>query len=186
MKLDEKNQKIVVFSLLGVLALVWFLVMGPLGGKKTTPPEGTTSQVEGEENELDELLKLLESYQQNQKKAANFTYQRSGRDPFHLIEKVEEGDGGDTEPSEPPVDWSNFQLKGILYDKEAPLAIIAYKGNDEMVREGTIIEGVRVKKIEADRIILEFEGKEHILTEEERKEVSPETEEKEEEEEEGK
>ena len=179
-----ENQKIVVFSLLGALVLAWLLVLGPLGGKKTTPAKQTTSQEE--EEGLNKILKQQDSYQQTKEKIASFTYERSEREPFYLIEEIVEDTSleeiveKDSTPTIPQVSFANFKLTGIAWDPEDPLAIV----NGKMVKKGTRIEGVTVKEILVDRVILECEGQKHILTMKEKGKESKKTGEESEEEEE--
>ncbi len=54
---------------------------------------------------------------------------------------------------------SHFRLKGILYDKEKPLAII----NGRIVGENALIDGARLLEIQPHYVRLSFKGEELTL-----------------------
>lgn len=53
----------------------------------------------------------------------------------------------------------SLKLSGIATDERGKLAII----NDEIVREGDIIFGIKILKITEDKVIVEKEGEEYTL-----------------------
>jgi hypothetical protein len=53
----------------------------------------------------------------------------------------------------------NFNLNGILYDKDKPLAII----NEQIVEEGAVINDARIIEIQSDFVRISLQGKEIIL-----------------------
>ena len=58
-----------------------------------------------------------------------------------------------------PTEMGDLLLQGILYAEEGNTAII----NNELLKEGDILEGYTIKKIESRRVIFEKDGKEYIL-----------------------
>ena len=58
-----------------------------------------------------------------------------------------------------PVTRGKLELKGILWDESQPLAVI----NEVVVREGEIVDGRKILRIEKTKVILEEDGKEFIL-----------------------
>lgn len=82
------------------------------------------------------------------------------RDPFLLPPWVKPLDKVDSEPILPkPSTSPSFELKAILVSDRLRLASI----NHQIVTVGDLIEGERVLKIEADRVVLEKEGKKRVL-----------------------
>lgn len=71
------------------------------------------------------------------------------RDPFRFPPKKEIE----------KTDVEKLNLTGIIYDEGSPIAVI----NDEIVHEGDEIEGVKVIKIESERVLLEKDGKPYTL-----------------------
>lgn len=57
-----------------------------------------------------------------------------------------------------------FVLQGIVYRGKSNSVII----NNTLYKEGDIIEGFKIKRVEEDKVILEKEGKEFILKWEEK------------------
>ncbi|UCB57398.1 MAG: hypothetical protein JSV30_02105 [Candidatus Omnitrophota bacterium] len=57
------------------------------------------------------------------------------------------------------LDLPTFQLTGILYDPEEPLAII----NEQIVTTGAFVEGAKLLEIQPNYVKLSFEGAEFQL-----------------------
>jgi hypothetical protein len=57
------------------------------------------------------------------------------------------------------VETPSFNLSGILYDQQKPLAII----NGSVMEEGSAIEEAQLLKIHSDYVLLSLEGKEFTL-----------------------
>ncbi|MFC2140138.1 hypothetical protein ACFLQ1_00290 [Candidatus Auribacterota bacterium] len=55
--------------------------------------------------------------------------------------------------------FKDIKLTGIMWDANAPLAII----NGDLVKEGDTVDNAKVLKIEESQIIVEFNNKEYIL-----------------------
>jgi hypothetical protein len=53
----------------------------------------------------------------------------------------------------------NFNLNGILYDTDKPLAII----NAQIVEEGAVVSGAQIVDIQSDYVRMSLKGKEFVL-----------------------
>ena len=55
---------------------------------------------------------------------------------------------------------SDVKLEGILYDKGGKSTVIL---NDLVLKENDHVGAIRVRKIEQDRVTLEFENEEYVF-----------------------
>lgn len=148
--MGEKKQILLIFGLLIVLVLVWVIVLNP--PKKSKEETAASGGEHGVEFKV--LLDLAEEYETHMGSLAGLSYQED-RDPFSL-QKGHKEERGEKTASEI---FKTFTLKGILWDSHKPLAIV----NGEVVREGQVIEGVKIKRIEPNCVVLEAKGEEKIL-----------------------
>jgi type II secretory pathway component PulC len=147
----EKKQILLIFGLLIVLVVVWIWVI-LLSPSEKSKEETLVSEVErGIEFKL--LLDLAKEYETHKGSLAELSYQ-GDRDPFSL-QKGKKEEGKKTASGI----FETFTLKGILWDYQKPLAIV----NGEVVKEGDMMEGVKIKQIEPNYVVLEAEGEEKVL-----------------------
>jgi type II secretory pathway component PulC len=97
------------------------------------------------------IIEMAEKYFKDKEAVQEFSYE-GDKDPFSLERR--KVIGGKTSYL-----FGELTLKGILWDSQRPLAII----DEEVVREGSIIKGMKIKKIEPDHVVLEVEGEERLL-----------------------
>ena len=146
--MEEKKQIFTILALLVVLIVVWVIVLNP--PKKSTKEEKAVAEEEGLEFKV--ILEMADEYSKNVNDMLHLSFENI-RDPFSLY-------GGQKEENETADRiLTGLKLTGILWDNKKPLAII----NSEIVREGGMMNGVKIKKIEQDHVVLVFEGEEWLL-----------------------
>jgi len=160
------KELIITLFLVGVLAITIYHQVGKVrkGNTENKSREIVSSSPEPEIKEEEEKETSIPGTTATKQYGKKIQLQKEkfsqswGRDPFYLRE---EDDGGDTESEKPlPFEWPKFELNGILWDPEKPLAVI----NNSVVKEGDIVEGVKIKKIKPGYVVLEKEGIEQTLT----------------------
>jgi len=159
---NKKKIVILIFLILILGGVVWSFVLGkpsfkevnvefPSGALKKistmgehTKPEDLTIMVQ---QTSDSLAALLE----REKGIASFTYRSLGRrDPMvPLVSKKVAGE---------KTDIPKMLLTGIVWDKYYPLAII----NDQVVRKGDVVDGVKIVGIKPDRVVVFHKSKQVI------------------------
>lgn len=144
--MNSKKQIFLIVTLLIALVVVWTLVIS--SPKKSQKQAITLEEESG--LELKVILEIAGEYLNNKEAVMEFSYEEDN-DPFSFGERSTSGKN---------TALGRITLKGILWDSKKPLAII----NEEVVEEGSIIKGIKIKKIEPDHVILEAEGKEEILS----------------------
>jgi len=155
-----KKQLIIPVILVLVLVGLWLWVLGIVPAKKTGR-ELIEKSITGEMNPEDirkkaeEIALSLSSWLEKQEKIDKMLiYHQSPRDPFLLsVEKKEE------EEKSLPIQPPNLVLKGIAWDEIEPLALI----NGLVVKEGDTIEGVRIVRIDFERILVRYRSKEFVI-----------------------
>jgi len=148
--MNEKKQIFVIAGLLVVLILVWVLVLRPPAKK-----EKNKSIIDVEESGLEfkVILDMVDEYSKNKAVVQELSYE-AGKDPFSLERKKISPDKMTASEI-----FEGLELKGILWDAKKPLAIIG----GEVVRQGGMIKGVRIKEIKPTYVALEALGEEKIL-----------------------
>ncbi|MFH1548398.1 MAG: hypothetical protein ABID32_03685 [Candidatus Omnitrophota bacterium] len=147
--MNEKKQIIIIVGLLVMLILVWIFVLHP-------PKENLDKMNASEEEtglEFKIILETAEKYFKDKEGVQRFSYEED-KDPFSLERRKVLG-----EKEIASKFLKELTLKGILWDSKRPLAII----NGEVVRKGSIIKGIEIKRIEPNYVVLEVEGEEKFL-----------------------
>jgi len=149
-KLSSQGTRLLIIVVIGA-SLLWWLTLPPKGGKKVAPlappPPGLSSFVaQGlpQDPTLEESRRVME-------RVASTSW---GRDPF-LLEK----EGVHAIKATSDNSLANLKLYGIIWAAEGGCAII----NDWVVKAGDQVAGLSVKEIHQDHLVLEGQGKRHIL-----------------------
>ena len=147
--MNEKKRIIIIVGLLVMLVLVWIFVLHP--PKKNIDKTGVLEEESGLEFKI--ILEMAEQYIKDKESVQKFSYEED-KDPFSLKKRKVVG-----EEELASEFLKELTLKGILWDSKRPLAII----NGEVVRKGSIIKGIEIKRIEPNYVVLEVEGEEKFL-----------------------
>ena len=150
-----QGRRLLIYVILGALILLYITSM-PRGGKKRTAIPPGPPQV-SRYSSLPPLVQAPlpaqdpEGVRRMMREAASRTW---GRDPFLLqqegvrpVATVEDGS------------IANLRLYGTIWTGDTTCAVI----NDWVVKEGDRIAGATVKRIGRDQLVLEREGRQHIL-----------------------
>lgn len=147
--MNEKKQIIIIFGLLIVLIMLWIFVLHP--PKKSLDKMNVSGEETGLEFKI--ILETAEKYFKDKEGVQRFSYEED-KDPFSLERRKVLG-----EKEIASEFLKELTLKGILWDSKKPLAII----NGEVVRKGSIIKGIEIKRIEPNYVVVEVEGEENFL-----------------------
>jgi len=152
-----KRGVIIAVVLAIVLVGLWLWVLGIVSVKKTVrelverPATVEVSPEELREKAEETALSLSNWLERQEKMDKMLVYHESRRDPFLLPVKAKKK----SLPVEPP----KLVLKGIAWDETEPLALI----NDLVVKEGDIIQGARIVKIDFDRVVVLYGSKKFVI-----------------------
>lgn len=146
--MNGKKQIFLIVGLLIMLIVIWTLVIN--SPKKN--PSKTMKSAEESGLEFKVILEMVEDLK-SKESVMEFSYEEDN-DPFSLEKKNTSGKNMITSRL-----LGGFTLKGILWDSQKPLAII----NGEVIGEGKMIKGIKIKRIEPSHVVLEVEGEEKLL-----------------------
>ena len=148
--MNEKKQIFLIVGLLIVLIVVWALVL------RSPTKKGLEQSIEQAEDgvEFKLIIDMADKYLNARENVQEFSYTED-RDPFSSKSKDISGEKVVVASKL----FERLVLKGILWDRENPLALI----NEEVVGQGETIEGVRIKKIQPTSVIVEAEGEKRTL-----------------------
>ncbi len=147
--MSESTRKKIIFGLL-VVAIIWGynnLRPTPKNAPSRHKPAATAEPNAG----VDPVARPVAATP----KLVNIekkTQEPWGKDPFRVR--------GTTQHTQPPQKKEKWQLSGILYNSESPVAII----NDKPVRAGDLINSAKVLRIDRKSVILEHNGSKMTLT----------------------
>ena len=162
-----KRGVMIIAVLAVVMVGLWLWVLGIVPIKKTMRElieRPLTVEVSPEElrNKAEETALSLSNWLEEQEKIDKMLiYHEGRRDPLVLPAKEVKK----SLPVQPP----KLVLKGIAWDETEPLALI----NDLVVKEGDIIQGARIVKIDFDQIQVRYGSKKFLIKLIEWEEKSP-------------
>lgn len=151
---------IILVVLAVVLVGAWMFVLGIIPVKKAVKrvaKRSTTVKVTPEElkKKAEETALSLSNWLEEQEEMKKMLiYHRGARDPLVLPAKKT------AEARKPaPIKLPPLSLKGIAWDETEPLALI----NDLVVKEGDMIQGARIVKIDFDRVAVRYGSKKFVI-----------------------
>lgn len=145
--MEKSKIQAVVFILLISIAGVFWLSPFLKKGSQAKRDIGTTGYEIMDVKEITPSEDFFETQKQLEEKRQKLSW---SRDPFHLSPKAAEKTGPSVE---------GLKLSGIAADEKGKIAII----NDEIVREGDSILGIKITKITDSNVTVEKEGKSYNI-----------------------
>lgn len=161
----ERKKILVLIGLVLIMFIAWAAMLrNPSSPAPRTEPRRKDGLVS--KNSIDNIVdKLMTEIKRKQALLNSRTSQSedlsfsSLRNPFQKPLSKDKETRKPVRPRARELSEPGIEVKGIMWDRQNPAAII----NDEVVYEGAIIGGAKIIKIEPDRVIVNYHGRKHIL-----------------------
>lgn len=99
----------------------------------------------------------------------SFVYKPDFRDPFFCREIMEAKQEKDIEVKKvkrvkkEEVKLPQCSIGGIVYNTSNPMALFEYKGGSKMIKEGDVVDSIRIVKITPDTVTVRYKSKRFFL-----------------------
>lgn len=162
---NERKKILILLGLISIMFVTWVLVLR----KPSSPePRREVERMDGlvSQNNIDKIVDILMTEMKTRQVLLNLKTLQSKnlsfsslRNPFQKPSTKDKEIKKLVRRRIEEVSKPRIVVKGIMWDEQNPAAII----NDEVVYEGTFISGYKIIKIEPDRVIVNYNGKKHVL-----------------------